>query len=173
MRTTDGWRYWTILWCTRLVWCPSTKEAGQSGSQTAGYRTRYCVHQTHLVRSQTGTFLGFHMKKPMDPWPLEAIKGTPRRLQPAPKHFKSIPTLGHATTDFSVILTRVLCCFCDLVFLRSFLCHSCVCCCIVLLCVYSISIPYSKLWLRSFCKVVWDFKLWRFLTNKNIDIRKK
>jgi hypothetical protein len=47
------------------------------------------------------------MEEATAPRPLGAIKGTPRRLQPVPKHTKNYTTLQHATTtptsDFSEI----------------------------------------------------------------------
>jgi hypothetical protein len=51
-----------------------------------------------IYRTQSGAptdrnFLGFHMKKPKTARHLGAIKGTPRRLLPVPKHLKSIATI--------------------------------------------------------------------------------
>jgi hypothetical protein len=47
------------------------------------------------------------MKDATAPRPLGAIKGTPRRLQPAPKHLNSIPTLRNSvdmpSSDFREI----------------------------------------------------------------------
>jgi hypothetical protein len=108
--------------------------------------------------------------------PLGAIKGTPRCLQPTSRHSKSYTTLRHAVTmpvsDFSEIWVLVLCYFCDLVFLRLFLCDSCVCCCIVLVCVLYLP-PLLWVVILIICKYVRDSKLWRFFTNRNTDIRKK
>jgi hypothetical protein len=101
------------------------------------------------VHPQTGQFWSFQMKTPTAPRLLGAIKGTPRRLHSAPKHLKSTTTLRNfATThssDLREIRAPVLCCSCVILYLRSCLCISRVCCCDLLLCVYSISLPYYKL----------------------------
>jgi hypothetical protein len=132
-----------------------------------GHRTVECRHRTvrcHLgkeghqsvdlstlvVRSSAlvdRKYLGFHMvlEKPIAPRPLGDIKGTHRRLQPEPKHLKITPTLQNSsTTHSSEIRAPVLSCNCNIVFLHSFLWLSCMCCCVVLLCAYSISLSYSK-----------------------------
>jgi hypothetical protein len=121
-------------------------------------------------------FLSFHMKNPTAPRHLGAIKGTPMRLLPVPKHLKSTSTLWDSVTthsiDFSEIRVPVLSCNCDTMFLHLFLWLSCMFCCVVILCVYSIFLLTSKLWSWSFCKAVRDSELWRFLTNRNTGIRK-
>jgi hypothetical protein len=65
------------------------------------------VHKTGPVLLQTGKFMGFHMKIVTAPRPLRAIKGTPRRLIPAPKHLKSTPTLRHSITTPSSDLREI------------------------------------------------------------------
>jgi hypothetical protein len=152
------------------VRCHPGLESAQSGSQTEGYRTRSGM-------PADSKFLGFHMEKPTAPRSLGAIKGPHMCLKLVSKHLEKFTTLWYDVTtsasDFSEIWGWVLCCFCDLVFLHSFLCDSYVCCYIVLLCVYSISIPYSELWFWSFVRL-WETPSCGDSSQTGIlDIRKK
>jgi hypothetical protein len=71
----------------------------------------------------------------MTPRPLVAINGPLMRLQLAPQYLNNIPTLQNSATTPSS----------DLVTFKHYLWLCSACCCDFLLCVYSISLPYSKL----------------------------
>jgi hypothetical protein len=81
--------------------------------------------------------------------PFRAIKAPHGYLLQHPKHVKIIPTLQNSvitpSSDFSDILAPILCYSCEFLYLLSCLCVSSMCCYDLLLCVYSIFLPYSKL----------------------------
>jgi hypothetical protein len=133
------------------------------------YRTRFGVHWIDLVPHRMQNFVSFYKEGATAPRPLGAIKGTPRRLHSIPKHTKSTPTLRFfASTylyDSSEIWAPILSCNSDIVFLRSFLCLSCVCCCVVLLCVYSFSLLTLNFGCDHLVRLWETPNLWRFLTN--------
>lgn len=85
---------------TDPVWCPSVdgKTPIDLGLE---------AQRPGLVRSQTGMFLGFHMKIATALRSLGAIKETSRRLQPVPKHFKSTSTLLNSVTTHSNDLSEI------------------------------------------------------------------
>jgi hypothetical protein len=124
----------------------------------------YCPVQTGQSDAHAdGEGVELPNEAPTTPRSLGAIKGTPKRLLPVPKHLKSRTTFQYAATtppsDFREIWALLLSCNSVSVFLRSCLCISCVCCCGLLLRVCSFSLLYSgfdcdhlvRLWETPIC----------------------
>jgi hypothetical protein len=136
------------LVCHRTVLCPPEKEGGQSDDSVVVADRVSGVPPDSSVHPWIEANMRFPKKGAMTPWPLEAIKDAPRRLNQHTKHSKSTLQLRDSATMPSKCLREIWALFESLLYHFVVALSSLYLCVLLLRCALVCvlySLPYSDL----------------------------